>query len=59
MNKTDKKDMICFEVSPNLKRALKLAAYNADRTISAQIRAILEQALVKELAAINSSIQDE
>lgn len=59
MNKTDKKDMICFEASPNLKRALKLAAYNADRTISAQIRAILEQALTKELATINSSIQDE
>lgn len=51
--------MICFEASPNLKRALKLAAYNADRTISAQIRAILEQALTKELTVINSSIQGE
>ena len=59
MNKTDKKDMICFEAPPGLKRALKLAAYNADRTISAQIRTILEQALVKELAVINGSIQDE
>lgn len=59
MNKPNKKDMICFEASPNLKRAIKLAAYNADRTISAQIRAILEQALTTELAVINSSIQDK
>lgn len=57
--KQDKKSILSFEAPEDLRRALKLAAYKADRTISAQIRAILEVALAKELAQINSTVQDD
>ena len=45
MKEKDSKKIISLEVSDDLRKALKAAAFNQDKTVSALIRDILEKEL--------------